>query len=113
MVDVKETSFEIMDAGFDVLVAQQFHRLVALVQSKCLLEKKIDIFRIYIPVPRARGVDYEQAMKQSQLTASATAAPAGKTVIIGRSTVRVVIGDLATQSVSLSAMRGSLENMFE
>lgn len=113
LADVKETSFQITDPGFDVLVAQQSHRLLALVKSKCYLDKKIDIFRTYIPVPRARGIDYEQTIKQSQQTASAMASPDGKTVIIGHSTVRVIIGDLATQSVSLSTMRGARENMFE
>ena len=103
LADVQETTFEVNEPGFEVFVDQHRDRLMSLVKSKCYLEKSINVCRTYIPVPRARGIECEQPMKQSPLGASASASATSdtKSVTIGHSTVSVVFGDLATQPVSL------------
>ncbi|CAF3757861.1 unnamed protein product [Rotaria socialis] len=46
--------FDIDEPGFEILVNQDFHRLLAIVDSKCQLVKQIISHRIQIQIPKAK-----------------------------------------------------------
>jgi hypothetical protein len=94
---IKDISFVINKPGFEILVSKEPERLMAIVKSKCFLEKNIDIHRIHIPVPKAQIADPEESVKQAP---SASATPNVTSVNISHSTVTITIGNLAMQAVS-------------
>jgi hypothetical protein len=102
LAQIRETSFDINEPGFEVVVSKEPERLTTLVKSKCFLEKTTETHRVHIPIPKARVADLEDGVKQTQ-TASATAStlPNVASVSIGHSTVTISFGDLTAQAVCI------------
>jgi hypothetical protein len=109
LAQIRDTSFEINEPGFEILVSKEPERLFTLVKSKCFLEKNVDTHRIYIPVPKTKVADVEDGVKQTRSTgATASATPSATSVNISHSTVTIVIGDLSTQAVSIVLIQETL-----
>ncbi len=101
LAKICETSFDVDEPGFDVLVNKEPERLLTLVKSKCFLEKKIETYHDNIPIPKARITDLEDGIKQLQITTTTTSAsPNITSVNIGSSTVSISLGTLTSQAVS-------------
>jgi hypothetical protein len=98
LAQIVEHTFELVSSPFALLITNEPSRLLALVKSKCYLEKSIRTQRINISIPRAAVADFEDA---ARAPAQATATSSNKTSInVGPSTITVAIGDLAKQVVS-------------
>ena len=96
LVQIQDTSFEIDEPGFEVFLDNELGRLMAVVKSKCVLEKNVEIRRIYIPMLKSRLPDPEDGVQQNRMGTTATNSTS---VVIGHSTVTISIGDLTAQSV--------------
>ena len=99
LTEIDETTFEIQNSAFAILIIQQSEQLISLVKNKCLVQKKSRTQRIEIPIPKARGTDLEDLAKQSQQTAAPLATTSS--VSIGNSTISICTGDLTTQTVRI------------
>jgi hypothetical protein len=97
LAQIRETSFDVNEPGFEVLVNKESERLTNLVKSKCYLEKKIEIYHENIPIPKAGVTNLEDGIKQPQTTG---ASPNIATVNIGHSTLSILLGNLTSQAVS-------------
>lgn len=100
LAQIRDTSFDIMEPGFDLLISKEPERLFSLVKSKCYLDKKIDTCRVQFPIPKARcAVDLDNE------TNGASANPSGVTSVnIGHSTLTITTGDLTAQAVRISSL---------
>lgn len=98
LAQIHETSFDVNEPGFEILVSKETDRLLSLVKSKCYLEKTIDTFSDPIPVPNARIADPDDGITQ---THTASALPNIASVNIGNSTITIALGDLITHAVSV------------
>jgi hypothetical protein len=100
LVQIHDTSFDIDEPGFELLISKEPKRLTSLVKSKCYLEKKIDTRTVHILIPKSRAAADLDGMKS---TNGASANPNGVvSVNIGPSTLTITTGDLATQAVRIS-----------
>jgi len=101
LAKIYDTSFDVNEPGFEVLVTKEPERLITLVKSKCFLEKKIETYHDNIPIPKSRITDLEDGIKQLQTTTTtASASPNITNVNIGSSTVSILLGTLTSQAVS-------------
>lgn len=98
LVQIDEVTFDVVSSSFAALITNDPSRLLALVKSKCFLEKSIGAKRINIPMPRASVPDFEDS---APVPAKATPLASSKASInVVQSTITVAIGDLAKQAVS-------------
>jgi hypothetical protein len=102
LAQIRETTFEVNEPGFEVLISKERERLVALVHSKCYYEKTIETHTTHINIPTARVTDLEDRVKPTaSASATASAAANATSVTIGHSNVTISIGDLAAQAVNI------------
>ena len=60
VVQTRSITFDIDEPGFEVLVNHNFNQVLAIVQSKCLLDKQIIHRQIQIEVPKAKSGNFAQ-----------------------------------------------------
>jgi hypothetical protein len=66
IVQTRSIMFYVDEPGFEVLVNQNFNRLSAIVESKCLLEKQIIHHQIQIQIPKAKVYEFDDNASEVQ-----------------------------------------------
>jgi hypothetical protein len=63
---IRSIVFDIDEPGFEVLINQEIHQLLGIVESKCSLEKQILHHQIQIQIPRAKVYEFEDDISEVQ-----------------------------------------------
>ncbi len=102
LAQISEISFDITEQGCESLVTTQFNQLVAMVQSKCYLDKKVDSRTINISIPKSRLPANPNGMKSPDGASASASVNEVTSVNIGQSTLTVKIGDFTKEAVRVS-----------